>query len=34
MVAGQLEQGQDIDQKVDVVKENGKWVFCPSRLTI
>ena len=30
MLAGQMEQGQDMDQKVDVVKENGKWVFCPS----
>jgi hypothetical protein len=30
MLAGQMEQGQDMDQKVDVVKENGKWVFCPT----
>lgn len=27
---GSMEQGQDMDQKVDVVKENGKWVFCPT----
>jgi hypothetical protein len=30
MLASQMEQGQDLDQKVDVVKENGKWVFCPT----
>lgn len=30
MIAGQLEQGQALDQKVDVIKENGKWVFCPT----
>ena len=30
MLASQMEQGQDMDQKVDVVKENGKWVFCPT----
>jgi hypothetical protein len=30
MLAGQMEQGQSMDQKVDVVKENGKWVFCPT----
>ncbi len=30
MMASQMEQGQDMDQKVDVVKENGKWVFCPT----
>jgi len=29
-VAGQLEQGQSIDNKVDLVKENGKWVICPA----
>jgi hypothetical protein len=29
-LAGQMEQGQALDQKVDVVKENGKWVFCPT----
>jgi hypothetical protein len=29
MVAGQLEQGQQIDTTVDMVKENGKWVICP-----
>ena len=28
-VAGQLEQGQDIDNKIDLIKENGKWVICP-----
>ena len=31
MIAGQMEQGQDLDQKVDVIKENGKWVFCPTK---
>ncbi len=31
MIASQMEQGQDLDQKVDVVKENGKWVFCPTK---
>ncbi len=30
MLAGEMEQGQDMDQKVDVIKENGKWVFCPT----
>ena len=30
MMSTQLEQGQALDQKVDVVKENGKWVFCPT----
>jgi hypothetical protein len=30
MFASQMEQGQDIDQKVDVIKENGKWVMCPT----
>ena len=30
MVISQLGQGTDIDQKVDVIKENGKWVMCPS----
>ena len=29
-LAGQMEQGQTLDQKVNVVKENGNWVFCPS----
>ncbi|MBP7687807.1 MAG: hypothetical protein KA765_07870 [Thermoflexales bacterium] len=29
-VSGQLEQGQAIDNKVDLVKENGKWVICPA----
>jgi hypothetical protein len=29
-LAGQMEQGQDLDQKVNVVKENGQWVFCPT----
>jgi hypothetical protein len=29
-LAGQMEQGQTLDQKVDVIKENGKWVFCPT----
>ncbi len=29
LVAGQLEQGQNIDTTVDLVKENGKWVICP-----
>ena len=29
-LAGQMEQGQTLDQKVNVVKENGQWVFCPS----
>jgi predicted small lipoprotein YifL len=29
-VSGQLEKGQDIDNKVDLVKENGKWVICPA----
>ncbi len=28
-ISGQLEQGQSIDNKVDLVKENGKWVICP-----
>jgi hypothetical protein len=30
MVVGQLAEGTDIDQQVDVIKENGKWVMCPS----
>jgi len=30
MIAGQLEQGQAVDQKIDMVKENGKWLMCPS----
>ena len=29
-LAGQMEQGQTLDQKVNVIKENGNWVFCPS----
>ncbi len=29
MMVGQMGQGIDIDQKVDVIKENGKWVMCP-----
>ena len=29
LVASQLEQGQQIDTTVDLVKENGKWVICP-----
>jgi hypothetical protein len=29
MVAGQLEQGQDISTTVNLIKENGKWVICP-----
>ncbi len=28
MVAGQLEQGQQVDTTVDLIKENGKWVIC------
>ena len=30
MIAGQLEQGQELDQKIDMVKEGGKWLMCPS----
>ena len=29
MISSQLEQGQQIDTTVDLVKENGKWVICP-----
>jgi len=29
-VSGQLEQGQDISSTVDLIKENGKWVICPT----
>lgn len=29
-LASQMEQGQDLNQSVNVVKENGKWLFCPS----
>jgi hypothetical protein len=29
-LTGMMEQGQDMDQKLDVVKENGKWVICPA----
>jgi hypothetical protein len=29
MVIGQFTQGIDLDQQVDVIKENGKWVMCP-----
>ncbi len=29
MVASQMEQGQQIDTTVDLIKENGKWVICP-----
>jgi predicted nucleic-acid-binding protein len=29
-VAGQLEQGQDMTNTVDLIKENGKWVICPT----
>ncbi|CAG0931050.1 hypothetical protein TFLX_01975 [Thermoflexales bacterium] len=28
MLVGTFEQGQDLDQKIEVVKENGKWVYC------
>ncbi len=28
--ATQLEQGQNIDNTVELVKENGKWLICPS----
>ena len=30
MITGQLEQGQEVDQKIDMVKENGKWLMCPA----
>ena len=30
MAVSQVEQTQDVDNKIDVVKENGKWVICPS----
>jgi major membrane immunogen (membrane-anchored lipoprotein) len=30
MAVGQVEQSQDVDNKIDVVKENGKWVICPN----
>jgi hypothetical protein len=30
MITGELEQGQAMDEKVDMVKENGKWLMCPS----
>lgn len=29
MVVGQFSQGIDLDEKVAVVKENGKWLMCP-----
>jgi cytochrome c556 len=29
MAVSQVEQTQDIDNAIDVVKENGKWVICP-----
>jgi hypothetical protein len=29
-VSSQLEQGQDISNTVDLIKENGKWVICPA----
>ena len=29
-ISGQLEQGQALDQKIDMVKEGGKWLMCPS----
>jgi hypothetical protein len=29
MVSSQMEQGQQIDTTVDLIKENGKWVICP-----
>ena len=29
MAVGQLEQTQEVDNQVDVIKENGKWVMCP-----
>jgi hypothetical protein len=30
MITGQMEKGQELDQKIDMVKENGKWLMCPS----
>jgi hypothetical protein len=30
MAAGQLEQTQDVDNQIDFIKENGKWVLCPA----
>lgn len=30
MVVSQFSQGQDLNQKVAVVKENGKWLMCPT----
>ena len=30
MAVSQVEQTQDVDNKIDVVKENGKWVICPA----
>lgn len=30
MAIGQIEQPQDVDHQIDVIKENGKWVLCPS----
>ncbi|NTU64350.1 MAG: hypothetical protein HGB05_13360 [Chloroflexi bacterium] len=30
MAVSQVEQTQDVDNKIDVVKENGKWVICPT----
>ena len=29
MVIGQFSQGVDLDEKVAVVKEGGKWLMCP-----
>ena len=29
MVVGQFSQGMDLDEKVAVVKEGGKWLMCP-----
>jgi hypothetical protein len=29
MIEIQSAQGQDMDEKVNIVKENGKWAFCP-----
>jgi hypothetical protein len=31
MAVGQLEQTQNVDNQLDVIKENGKWVLCPSK---
>jgi len=30
MAVSQMEETQNVDNKIDVVKENGKWVICPS----